>query len=212
MADLLNQSAGNPPVPRSLPPGGIKIAEAFKLLLAGKDFADITIEDIVNASGVNAALIYKYYGDKRGLLHQLLSEGLDRYVSGLERELKGIKGAFNKLRKLTWLHFNLFRNNRVVARIILLEVRNHRSFYKSDSYEKIRQYNAIVKSVIEEGVQEGEIRSDIPVWVIRQSLMGAIEHLCMPWVISGLELSEDEVTENLCSFFFRGIEAVKKER
>ncbi len=137
---------------QTLPAGGIKIAEAFKQLLDGKDFSDITIEDIVNTSGMNAALIYKYYGDKRGLLHQLLSEGFDRYLAGLERELKGIKGALNKLRKIVWIHVSLIKENRVLGRILLLEARSHQSFFASDGYQKIRQYNAIIRGIIEEGI------------------------------------------------------------
>lgn len=192
---------------RVMPPGGLKIAEAFELLLTGKDFSDITIDDIVRTSGVNAALIYKYYGDKRGLLYQLLSEGLDRYLSSLERELKGIKGALNKLRKIIWIHVSLVKENRVLGRILLLEARSHQSFFSSEGYKKIRQYNGIIRDIISEGVEEGDIRGDLPVLMLNQILVGAIEHLCMPWVISGEELSEDDVTEFICQALFRGIEA-----
>ena len=211
MAESNDKVKENQKNTRPLPPGGIKIAQAFKSILSGKEFSDITIEDIVNASGMNSALIYKYYGDKRGLLHSLLSEGMDRYLERLDRELKGIRGALNKLRKLIWVHFNLYREDRVVARILLLEVRNHRSYYESEGYGKMRRYALIMKGIIEEGVRNGEIRSDIPVWVIRQSLMGAIEHLCLPWVVGGREYSEDLHTDHVCELFFGGIQAPRGE-
>ena len=51
------------------PPGKIKIAEALRILLKEKDFNSITTADISRTSGVNEALIYRYYKDKRGLLH-----------------------------------------------------------------------------------------------------------------------------------------------
>ena len=155
----------------------------------------------------NAALIYKYYGDKRGLLYQLLSEGLDRYLSGLDRELKGIKGALNKLRKIIWIHVSLVKENRVLGRILLLEARSHQSFFASEGYQKIRQYNAIIRDIIAEGIKEGDIRNDLPVLMLNQILVGAIEHLCMPWVVSGEALSEDDITEFICQVLFQGIEA-----
>jgi TetR/AcrR family transcriptional regulator, fatty acid metabolism regulator protein len=205
----------NPAPPRSLPPGGVKIADAFRLLLSNKNFSDITIEDIVNTSGVNSALIYKYYGDKRGLLYQVLSDGLDRFNTGLARELKGIKGALNKLRKIIWLHVNLYRENRITARIMLIEARSHHSFFESEAHKKIRQYNAMVREIIAEGINEGDIRQDIPVWMINNTLMGSIEHLCLPWLISGEEISEetvDTLADDLCTIFFSGIETGRSSR
>jgi len=206
MTDSLDNNKENGTIPRSLPPGGVKIAAAFRQLLHTKNFSDITVEDIVGVSGVNSALIYKYFGDKRGLLYYVLSEGLDRFDTGVERELKGIKGALNKLRKLIWFHINHYKENRVMARILLLEARSHHSYFQSEAHQKIRRYNAFLRAIIEEGIKAGEIRSDIPVWLINQTLMGSVEHLCLPWLISGEEISEDNATEDLCNALFSGIE------
>ncbi|MCG6536033.1 MAG: TetR/AcrR family transcriptional regulator, partial [Syntrophales bacterium LBB04] len=98
---------------RTNPPGRIKIAEAFKALLSEKEFGAITTADIARTAGVNEALIYKYFGDKRGLLHQVLCEIIDQYIENLETDLKGIKGALNKLRRLVWIQFNMFAKDRV---------------------------------------------------------------------------------------------------
>lgn len=191
---------------RSLPPGGVKIDQAFRQLLNTKNYSDITIEEIVQASGVNSALIYKYYGDKLGLFFQVLNEGLDRFRAQLDRELAVTQGALNKLKKIAWLHINLFNEGRVPARLMLMEVRSYHRFFQSEPYNRIRRYNLQVRSIIREGVQEGVIRSDIPAKVIAQVFLGAIELLCLPWLVSGEEISVDDVAENLCKVFFTGIE------
>lgn len=209
MTELPGQEKGHQKPPRSMPPGGIRIDQAFRQLLTTKNYSDITIEDIVNVSGVNSALIYKYYGDKRGLFFQVLNEGLDRFHAQLEHELKGIKGALNKLRKIAWFHVNLFNENRAPARLMLMEVRSHHSFFHSAPYEKIRRYFTIVSKVVREGVEEGVIRKDIPVTVICQVFMGSIEHLCLPWLISGEDISSDDIAESLCNVLFCGIEPPK---
>jgi AcrR family transcriptional regulator len=113
------------------PPGKIKIAEALKLLLREKDFNSITTADISRTSGVNEALIYRYYKDKRGLLHDVLAEYLEDYVEKMAFEMKGIKGATNKLRKLIWATIYLYHQDRVFAKILLLEVRNFRGYFES---------------------------------------------------------------------------------
>ena len=67
----------------SLPPGGVKLLDTLKLLLKDKEFNAITTAEIAKVAGVNEALIYKYFGSKRGLLEALLGgyfEDLHRRV------------------------------------------------------------------------------------------------------------------------------------
>ena len=190
---------------RPQPPGRIKIEEALRTLLAEKEFTAITTAEIAKTAGVTEALIYKYFRDKRDLLHQVLGEYLEHFLSQAEMDLKGIKGALNKLRKLIWSHINMYAANRVFARILILEVRNYPDYFKSDAYQIVRRYTKIVRKIIEEGIQAGEIRSDISVAVIGQAILGAIEHVSLPGVIFNRDIAADEITEELCELIFNGI-------
>ncbi len=195
---------------RPFPPGRIKIANAFIALLEQKEFSAITTAEIAKKAGVTEALIYKYFEDKRGLLHQVLKEYLEQYLVQFERDLKGIKGALNKIRKLIWGHISVYSANRVFAKILFLEVRNHLDYYSSDTYQLIRAYSKILLEIIDEGVSNGEIRSDVPPKLIRQVIFGSIEHVCLTGVIFKGEISPDDLTEDLCKFIFRGIEPVRE--
>ncbi len=192
---------------RPYPPGRIKIAKAFISLLEQKEFNAITTAEIARTAGVTEALIYKYFNDKRGLLHQTLKEYLEQYFVQFEQDLKGIKGALNKLRKLIWSHINVYSRNRVFAKILFLEVRNHPDYYKSETYKMVRQESRILLGIIEEGIRNGEIRDDLPPKLIRQVILGSIEHVCLTGVIFNEEISPDTLTEDLCKFIFRGIQA-----
>ena len=193
---------------RSDPPGKIKIAEALKTLLREKDFNAITTADISRTSGVNEALIYRYYKDKRGLLHDVLAKYLEDYIEKMEFDRKGIKGAANKLRKLIWDTIYLYQQDRVFAKILLLEVRNFRGYWESETYQIIRQYGKSLLNLIKEGIDNGEFRDDISPSHIRQIILGAIEHLCLPAVIFEYEILPDQLTDAICDTVFEGI--VKK--
>ncbi len=190
---------------RPLPVGGVKIREAFKALLEEKEFNAITTAQISRKSGVNEALIYKYFGDKRGLLHQVLRDYLDEYLGVMESELKGIKGTFNRLKKIVWSQMNLYETKRVLAKILLLEVRNYPGYFESESYGQVQRYSGIVTEVLKEGIKNGEIRSDIPVTSMRQVILGGVEHLCLPKIIYGKPYSAKELTKELCMAVFQGI-------
>lgn len=188
------------------PPGKIKIAEALRILLKEKDFNSITTADISRTSGVNEALIYRYYKDKRGLLHDVLAKYLEDYIEKMEFDRQGIKGAANKLRKLIWDTIYLYQKDRVFAKILLLEVRNFRGYWESGTYQIIRQYSKSLLNLINEGIDNGEFRDDISASHIRQIILGCIEHLCLPAVIFGYDISPDKLTDDICDVIFEGIE------
>ena len=194
---------------RPHPPGRVKIKNALILLLRDKSFSTITTAEIAKTAGVTEALIYKYFQDKRDLLHQLLQEYLEEYIIQFNQDLKGIKGALNKLRKLIWTHINVYSTNRVFARILLIEVRNHQDYYHSDTYQLVKVYSNVMLERIEEGVAKGEIRSDIPMKLMRQCILGSIEHICLTGIIFNREMSPDQLTDDLCEFLFKGIETAE---
>jgi hypothetical protein len=140
-------------------------------------------------------------------LHQILADYLKTYGVVLETDLKGIRGALNKLRKLIWSHINVYANNRVFAKILLIEVRNYPDYYRSDTYELVKIYSNTVLSVIAEGVCDGEIRADIPAKMMRQSILGSIEHVCLSGIVFGREMDPEQITDHLCEILFDGIKA-----
>jgi AcrR family transcriptional regulator len=190
------------------PPGKVKIAEALKILLREKDFNSITTADIARTSGVNEALIYRYFKDKRGLLHDVLAKYFEDYIEKMEFDRRGIKGAANKLRQLIWDTIYLYQKDRVFAKILLLEVRNFSGYFESETYQIIRHYANSLLNLIKEGVDNGEFRDDISPSHIRQIILGSIEHLCLPAVIFQSEISPDKLTDDICDVLFEGI--VKK--
>ncbi|MGD8256621.1 MAG: TetR/AcrR family transcriptional regulator [Desulfobacterales bacterium] len=194
---------------KPLPPGRVKITEALKSLLEEKEFGAITTAEIAKNAGVTEALIYKYFKDKRDLLHQILSEYLEQYRVQIFLDLKGIKGALNKLRKLIWSHINVYATNRVFARILLIEVRNYPDYYRSETYQRVKEYSDIVLQIIEEGIASNEIRNDLPPQLLRHGILGSIEQLCFSGIIFEREIDPDVLTEQLCEFIIDGIKGEK---
>jgi TetR/AcrR family transcriptional regulator, fatty acid metabolism regulator protein len=204
LPDQLNPPAAGRPS-KHFPPGRVKIANALRHLLEQKEFNAITTAEIARQAGVTEALIYKYFKDKRDLLHQVLSEYLEQYSLLVQSDLKGIKGALNKLRKLIWSHINVYATNRVFARILLIEARNHADYYHSDTYELVRVYSDVVLEILTEGAANGEIRNDIPIRMIRQIILGSIEQVCLTGITFDRRIDPDVLTEEICEIIFRGI-------
>lgn len=189
----------------SLPPGGVKMVEALRKLLGEKEFNAITTAEIAMVAGVNEALIYKYFGSKRELLHAVLLDYSREFLANIQLKLKGIKGVENKLRKLLWEYIYMYQTEPVIGKILVLEVRNYPGYFDTEIYKLIKGFTKKIKALIEEGIENGDFRNDISSWIIMQVILGAIEHLCMPKIIFGREISADDLTEDLFNMVIDGI-------
>ena len=190
---------------QAFPPGRIRIADALRSLLRKKDFGSITTAEIAETAGVTEALIYKYFKDKRDLLYQVLREYLEHYDPQIKNDLRGIKGALNKLRKLMYSHLDVYAKDRVFAKILLLQVRSFSDYYTSEPYLLVKRFSGLLLDIIREGIEKGEIRDDIDPRTIRQVIMGAIEHVCLTSVIFDRPIQPETLGDSLCELVFKGI-------
>jgi AcrR family transcriptional regulator len=187
------------------PPGKLKIINAMRTLLEDRTFESITISEIAVTAGITEGLIYKYFKDKRDLLHHVLREHYEQFLVQIDRDLQGIDGALNKLKKIIWSCIERYANHRVFARIILLEVRNSEEYFKSDAYGLVRQFNRIIIDIINEGITNREIRENIPASYIRNAIFGTIEHSCLNRAIFNEKVSTNEAAKAITDLLFSGI-------
>ena len=187
------------------PPGKLKIINAMRSLLEDRTFESLTISEIAITAGVTEGLIYKYFKDKRDLLHHVLKEHYQQFLIQIDRDLQGIDGALNKLRKIIWSSIERYANHRVYARIILLEVRNSEEYFQSEAYALVRQFNRLIIEIIKEGIAGGEIREDLPPAFIRNAIFGTIEHSCLNRAIFNEEVSTNETARIITDLLFSGI-------
>jgi TetR/AcrR family transcriptional regulator, fatty acid metabolism regulator protein len=187
------------------PPGKLKLIAALKYLLDRKDFNSITTAEIAKTAKTNEALIYWHFKDKRGLLHQVLEEYLHEHQALITLELNKINGALEKLKKLIWLSFDIWNKKRIYAKIILIEVRSFPGYFGSNSYMVVHNYSEIVKELLIEGIANGEIRDDIAPSLLRNIVLGGIEHHVLPAIIFNKKISPKTDTETLCKILFDGI-------
>ena len=189
------------------PAGYTKIMEALKTLLAVKGFQEITWREIAVTAGVSEALIYQYFRTRKGLLYALLAEYLLTYKARIWKSLDEAESSLDKIRALIYGLLSLYNDNRVFARILLLEVRNFNDYFDSEAYSLIRQFSRRYLTTLETGIRQGEIRSDIPPARMRQVLLGGVEHAILPYVIFQREVDIEKLNREISPLL---IDAIKK--
>ncbi|MFO7751893.1 MAG: TetR/AcrR family transcriptional regulator [Desulfobacteraceae bacterium] len=187
------------------PPGRIKIMKALSDLIKQKDFHSITTAEIAFQAGVTEGLIYKYFKDKRDLLYTVLEEYFDAFREYIKTEVATRESSTEKLEVIIRTNIESWSENRVFARILLLEVRSSPDYYKSRAYELVKKYYQTIVKIIEQGMEKGEIRRDIKPEILTKEILGAIEHSCLGDIIFERSIDVDLICDNICKTVFRGV-------
>jgi TetR/AcrR family fatty acid metabolism transcriptional regulator len=87
----------------------------------------------------------------------------------------------------------------------MLEMRVNKSFIKTKTYRSIRKFTDKVLEIIEEGQREGIIKKDVNLYVIRQLILGILEHLVTRWLLKGGRYNLIEHCDKVSELVFHGI-------
>jgi TetR/AcrR family fatty acid metabolism transcriptional regulator len=148
-------------------------------------FQNSSISEIAQRANVAEGTIYQYYKDKEDLFFSIPVEKTKEFCRELELHLQGITGPFNKIRKFIWYYLHFFKMNPEYGRILMLEMRVSRSFVKTDTYRFLRTSTSQILEIIREGQEEGIIRKDVDIYIIRQMILGILEHIVTRWLLKG---------------------------
>jgi AcrR family transcriptional regulator len=196
----------------SCPPGKRKLMDALRYLLGEKHFNAITTAEISHTADTNEALIYRYFGDKRGLLHQVLTEYLKETHEWISSNISDIEDPVKRLERIIWAYFDVYNRHRVFAKIVIVEVRNFPGYFESETYQLIKNYARFLLENINEAVKNGQFRNDLDPRHIRNVIIGAMEHLVLPDVIFERKIDPDAYTKVVCDIVFNGIAAKKMKK
>ena len=127
--------------------------------------------------------IYQYFKNKEDLFFSIPIEKTKEFRTQLELHLEGISGAFNKLRKFVWYFLYFFKVNPDYGRTLMLEMRVSKSFVKTDAYDFLKKSVGQVLEIITEGQEEGTIRKDTDIYILRHLVLGTLEHIVSRWLL-----------------------------
>lgn len=152
-----------------------KILAAAEEVMSKKGFESSSISEIARLANVTDSAIYLYFKGKQDLLFSVPGEKLKKQLTLLREHLNGIPDPLGQLRKLIWLQLRYHDDHRGYARLLLVECRSSKAFYSSPAYGIVREYARIVSSILARGVKEGRFRSDVPIRLVRDVVLGALD-------------------------------------
>jgi TetR/AcrR family fatty acid metabolism transcriptional regulator len=185
------------------------IIQAAIEVFSKKDFKSASISEIAQKASVANGTIYQYFKNKEDLFFAIPIEKTIEFRSHLELHLEGISGAFNKLRKFVWYFLYFFKTNPGYGRILMLEMRVSKSFVQTETYDFLKQSVSQIIDIIIEGQNEGVIRQDTDVYILRHLVLGIVEHMVSRWLLKGEKYDLLEHHEEVSRILIDGLKATR---
>ena len=162
-----------------------QILQAAIEIFGRNNFDDTSISEIARRAGVAEGTIYQYFKNKQDLFFSIPREKTKTFSAQLDLYLKGVTDAREKLKKFAWYYLHFFRTNPDYARSLMLEMRVSKAFARSGSYKGVKRFMSQALAILKEGQEQGVIRQDLDLYLLRHLLLGALEHVVTRWLLRG---------------------------
>ncbi|TLS38289.1 TetR/AcrR family transcriptional regulator [Pseudalkalibacillus caeni] len=150
-----------------------KIIEKSLQLFETKGFSETSIQDIVDEMGVTKGTFYYYFKSKK----QLLMDIHTMYISELLKMQTEImnnseKDAKEKIKGIVSILVKSIRTHGPSARVFFRELRHLDEKSLPEIIEKRDKVRYNLQKVIEDGIDSGELRSDLKPDIITFGILG----------------------------------------
>jgi len=193
------------PSPKRLKARKEQILEAAGKVFAKKGFHEATISEIAREAGLSDATIYEYFSTKEELLFSIPRETTRKGMERMKGYLKFIRGAGNKIRAIIYHYLWFYQNEPDYASVVMLVLKQNRKFLETEEYQIIRDGFRGILAVIEEGISSGEFRPNTDPFLVRQVILGTMEHIVIRWLLLGKPKDLTQYADPLTDMITEGI-------
>lgn len=186
------------------------IIEGALKVFGEKGFEDTTISAISKAANISEATLYEYFPSKEEVLFSIPKLYTQRELDRINEIAHYIHGARENMRLIIQAYLEFYENNRLYTSVALLTLKGNRRFLKTEAYQVVREAARSIITTYNEGVKEGVFRDDIDPYLVRNMVLGFIEHLTIQWLLTGRPERITDYKDTIFDMVMRAIEVEKK--
>ncbi len=182
-----------------------RILEAAIKVFAEQGFFQSTIAQIAKEAGVADGTIYLYFKNKDDILVQFYEYKTRQIFERFREEVDRPGTAEDKLRYLIRAHLKEFQKDRNMAIVYQAETHQNRRLGHEQIREMSKMYRDIISRVVERGQEEGAIRKDLYMGLVKRFINGAVDEVINSWIHSGGKYDLASMADPLVDLFLKGI-------
>ena len=182
-----------------------QILEAAIKVFAEQGFHQATISQIAREAGVADGTIYLYFKNKEDIMVNFFGYKTKEVFGRFREEVDKADNARDKLRLLIKRHLEEFQRDRNMAVLYQTETRRFSRMCEEQIREMSKLYLDLVSEIVESGQDEGLMRKDLYMGLVKRFIIGAIDEVINTWLHSGGSYDLVSMADPLVDLFIRGV-------
>ena len=184
------------------------ILRAAARVFAQSGYFNAKVSDVARTAGVADGTVYLYFKNKDDLLTSIFGWAMGEFINRARSEMAEIEDPREKLQRFAHLHFSLLEQERDIAIVFQIELRQSTKFMEHFSTTYLAQYLLMLREIIEEGQRRGIFRKQLNSKVVAKLLFGALDEMATNWVLSRKNHSLTAMVEPVLDVFLNGVSNV----
>jgi len=161
-----------------------QIIDAAVIAIAENGYHQAQISKIAKQAGIADGTIYLYFKNKEDILISVFQEKMGVFVESLQEIIQNGESSTQKLSQMIDNHFNVLAQDRHLATVTQLELRQSNKEIRLKINSILKEYLKLLDEILIEGMVNGEFNSTMDVRIARQMVFGTIDETITTWVIN----------------------------
>jgi len=163
-----------------------RILKVGAQIIAYEGLRMFTARNIGEKLGISDAAIFKHFPSMDSIAEEIVSRYTEECLRRVEEATRKGTNALEKLDLILEGHMDLLEETKGVTPILCFEFsRTGKKKIRRMIFDFLNTYARKVREVLEEGISEGTIRSDIDTEEVSFSLIGFMQAKVFQWFIRG---------------------------
>ncbi|HIV70122.1 MAG TPA: TetR/AcrR family transcriptional regulator [Candidatus Aquabacterium excrementipullorum] len=183
-----------------------ELLAAARAVFSEHGFQRATTAQIAEKAGVSEATVFTYFAGKRELCIQVITDWYDEISRDLEAEVPRLQGVRAKLAYVIRQHLvTLLADGSGMCALVLGEARATAPELAEVITDCKRRYTAPLMEALAQARDEGRIRQDMPLRLMRDLVYGSMEHVLWDSITAQRRPSIDETGEQLTTLIWSAL-------
>ncbi|PID00707.1 TetR/AcrR family transcriptional regulator [Sporosarcina sp. P29] len=161
-----------------------QIVDAAVIVIAENGYHQAQVSKIAKEAGVADGTIYLYFKNKEDILISVFREKMAIFVENIEEILKKDLPIAEKLQLVVENHFTVLQEDPHLAIVTQLELRQSNKDLRFQINNVLKEYMVLLDTLLEEGVEKGELSPKLDLRLARQMLFGTMDETITSWVMN----------------------------
>ena len=157
-----------------------------------RGYPDTKVSEIAAEAGVAEGTLYNYFPSKEELLLALFDEKWGAIIGDIKKKISSLDDPNKKLKAVFAMVVRMFRKDRHLAEIFLVDIRQSSVFLSNYTVKRIVEFIGLIEEILEEGKRKGVYRKDLDPKVAKMVIFGAAQGILLSWVLNDSKLVQDK--------------------